>query len=145
MAVKILRVVVASPSDVGAERNILPKVIEEVNRDVAADRDLRLELVTWDRDAYPGFAAGGPQVLIDPILGIPNCDILIGIYWTRFGTPTPHGETGSQHEIDLAIAARAQSTAKSKKPQVMVYFCNRPYNPGSVSVGYSLSCGIESL
>ena len=40
--VQLLRVVVASPSDVQAERNALESVIEELNTGVARDRDLRL-------------------------------------------------------------------------------------------------------
>jgi hypothetical protein len=86
--VRVLRIVVASPGDVQAERNALPEVIAEINRGVAADRDLRLELSRWETDTHPGFHADGPQGAIDPILKIENCDVLIGIFWRRFGTPT---------------------------------------------------------
>jgi internalin A len=44
---KILRVVVASPNDVQAERNALSSALEELNSGVAADRGLRLELSRW--------------------------------------------------------------------------------------------------
>jgi len=50
---------VASPNDVQPERDVLPSVIEEVNRGVAADRELRLELSKWETDAYPGFHLDG--------------------------------------------------------------------------------------
>ena len=46
-AVKVLRVVVASPSDVTAEREIVPRVAEELNRSISADRGLRLEIIEW--------------------------------------------------------------------------------------------------
>ena len=42
--VRIRRIVVASPNDVQAERDALPAVIEELNRGIAAERSLRLEL-----------------------------------------------------------------------------------------------------
>jgi hypothetical protein len=42
--VQLLRVVVASPSDVQAERNALATVIEELNSGIARDRDVRLDL-----------------------------------------------------------------------------------------------------
>lgn len=42
----------ASPSDVQAERDLLPGIIEELNRGIAADRGLRLELSRWENDAY---------------------------------------------------------------------------------------------
>jgi len=49
--VRILRIVLASPGDVQAERELLPGIIEELNRDIAADRGLRLELSRWETDA----------------------------------------------------------------------------------------------
>ena len=71
---KILRVVVASPGDVQAERDRVPVVVAELNRGVAADRGLRLEVYRWETDVYPGFHAEGPQGLIDPILRIEDSD-----------------------------------------------------------------------
>jgi hypothetical protein len=119
--------VVASPGDVQAEREAVPKVVEELNRGVAADRGLRLEVYRWEADAYPGFHAEGPQGLIDPILGIEDSDILIGIFWKRFGTPTADGRTGTEHEIGLAHEA----WTKNKRPQIMVYFNQKAYSPKS--------------
>ena len=97
--IKALRIVVASPGDVQPQRDVLPTVIEELNKSIAADRSLRLELSRWETDAYPGFHPEGPQGLIDPILQIEDCAILIGIFWKRFGTPTADGTTGTEHEF----------------------------------------------
>ena len=69
--VHVLRIVVASPGDVQAERDALQVVLEELNRGIAAERGLRLELVRWETDAYPGFHVDGPQGLIDSILRMP--------------------------------------------------------------------------
>jgi hypothetical protein len=80
MLLNSLRIVVASPSDVQAERNALPTVIEELNNGLARDRGVRLELARWETDAYPGFHSEGPQGLIDGILRLDDCDILIGIF-----------------------------------------------------------------
>jgi internalin A len=120
---RILRVVVASPSDVQSERNVLPSVIDEVNRSVAADRGLRLELSRWEIDAHPGVHSQGPQAMIDPILNIPECDLLIGIFWKRFGTPTGDGKTGTEHELSLAYEAWKETG----RPQIFVYFNQKPY------------------
>ena len=123
--VQLLRVVVASPSDVQAERNALPTVIEELNNSVARDRDLHLELVRWETDAYPGFHPEGPQGLIDDILSIENCDILIGIFWKRFGTPVPDAASGTEHEFQRAYQAWRQTG----RPHIMMYFNQRAYAP----------------
>jgi HEAT repeat protein len=124
---RILRVVVASPSDVQAERDILPTVIDELNRGIAAERNLLLELLRWETDAYPGFHPDGPQGLIDPALKIEDCDILIGIFWKRFGTPTEDAQSGTEHEILHACEARQ----RNHRPQIMVYFNQKAYTPTS--------------
>jgi internalin A len=124
---RILRIVLASPGDVQAERNALPSVLEELNSGVAADRGLRLELARWETDTHPGFHPEGPQGLIDPILKITDCDVLIGIFWKRFGTPTADGKTGTEHEFNLAY----QSWKEKGSPQIVVYFNQRPYTPKS--------------
>ena len=124
---KILRVVVASPGDVQAERDRVPAVVNELNRGIAADQGLRLEVYRWETDAYPGFHAQGPQGLIDPILRIEDPDVLIGIFWKRFGTSTADGRTGAEHEFGLAYEA----WEKTGRPQIMVYFNDEPYSPRS--------------
>ena len=118
---RILRVVVASPGDVQAERDTLPAVIDELNRGIAAERNLLLELLRWETDAYPGFHPDGPQGLIDPVLKIKDCDILIGIFWRRFGPPTKDAQSGTEHEILSACAA----WQKNRRPWIMVYFNQR--------------------
>lgn len=125
--VQIQRLVVASPSDVQPERDVVARVIEEINREIAADRGLRLEVVRWETDAYPGFHPEGPQGLIDPILRIEDCAILVGIFWKRLGTPTKDGKSGTEHEFRLAY----ESWKKTGRPQIMVYFNQRPFTPQS--------------
>lgn len=121
----ILRVVVASPSDVLAERNVLVEVAEELNRGIARDRALHIDISRWETDAYPGFHVEGPQGLIDLALGIEDCDLLIGIFWKRFGTPTADAKSGTEHEFRKAYEA----WKRNKRPQLMIYFKEKPYWP----------------
>lgn len=124
---RIVRVVVASPGDVQAERDTLPAVFDELNLGIAAERNLLLELLRWETDAYPSFHPEGPQGLIDPILNIEDCDILIGLFWKRFGTPTKDTQSGTEHEILSAYQAWQQN----RRPQIMVYFNQKAYTPAS--------------
>lgn len=124
---QILRIVIASPGDVRPERDALEKVAVELNRGVAALAGVRLEVSRWETDAYPGFHPAGPQGLIDPILGIENCDLLVGIFWKHFGTPTPDGTTGTEHEFQTAYA----SWKRTGRPQIMMYFNEKAYTPKS--------------
>ena len=125
--IRVLRVVVASPSDVQTERDLVPVVIEGINRSLGADRGVRLEAIRWETDAYPGLHPDGPQGLIDPILKIEDCDVLVGIFWKRFGTSTREGTTGTEHEFQTAYKAWKNQS----RPQVMVYFNQEPYAPQS--------------
>ena len=123
--VEILNIVIASPGDVPEERNLVEQVIAEINRHFANDRNLRLETARWEIDSYPGFHLDGPQGIIDTVLKIEDADILVGIFWTRFGTPGPDGKTGTEHEIDKAITAWNDKGS----PQPMIYFRTEPFYP----------------
>ena len=118
---------VASPSDVRSERARLDQVVAEVNDGVACDRDLRLELVKWEKDAFPGFHRAGPQGLIDTVIRIEDCDLFIGIFWRRFGTATAEAASGTEHEFLRAYEAW-QAT---RRPHILFYFKNKAFTPGT--------------
>lgn len=122
---RIVRVVVASPGDVPGERKAVASVAEELNRDVAADRNLVLRVVRWETDAFPGFHAKGPQGIVDEVLRIAECDVLIGIFWKRFGTPTRGAKSGTEYEIRKAYA----SWKKRGAPDLMIYFNQKSHTP----------------
>jgi hypothetical protein len=65
--------------------------------------------------------------VIDPIIDVANCDVLIGIFWKRFGTPTMDGQSGTEHEFRTAYEA----WKKHGRPKIMVYFNQRPYTAKS--------------
>ena len=122
---RILTVVVSSPNDVKLERKAISKVIEEVDQEIAAERNLVLRGVLWEKDAHPGLDVDGAQGLLDKILQIKKCDIYIGILWNRFGTPTKDAKSGTEHEFRVAY-----ETWKEKgRPEIMFYFCKRSFNP----------------
>lgn len=93
----------------------------------ALDRKLRLELSRWETDTFPGFHVDGPQGGIDPILKIADCDLLLGVFWRRFGTPTKDAASGTEHEFKLAY----QTWKQQGRPQIMVYFNQKAYTPKS--------------
>jgi hypothetical protein len=81
----ILRVFVASPSDVIEERQLLEEVVKELNLTWSKNLGIRLELVKWETHAFPGIG-DDPQAVINTEIG-DDYDIFIGIMWTRFGSP----------------------------------------------------------
>lgn len=125
---KPIRVVVASPGDVAAERNRLAAVIEELNAEFEGAGCI-LRLYRWETDAFPGFHASGPQGQVDQALNIENCDILIGIFWKRFGTAVPDAASGTEHEFKIAY--ERWKASGGVRPRIMLYFRNEPFFPRS--------------
>jgi len=119
-----IRVVVVSPGDVARERAVAQTVVDELNRGVAGDRGCRLSLWRWEIDARPGMHLEGPQGLIDELMELQDADVVVGVFWKRFGTPTGDADSGTEHELRRAWAA----WQRQGRPEVMVYFCSRAYS-----------------
>jgi NB-ARC domain len=127
--IELVRVVVVSPSDVAGERDIVTSVADELNRRVAPAHGCRLSVWRWETDARPGLHLEGPQGLIDERMEIDDADVVIGIFWKRFGTPTGDAASGTEHELRRAWKAWRQRS----RPDVMVYFCHREEFPASMA------------
>jgi hypothetical protein len=119
---EVMRVFVASPSDVKDERSRMPKVIESLNKTLGKVADVVVELWRWEADATP--AAGEPQALIDPELD--QADVVVVIFWNRFGMQTKAGTTGTEGEVYRSL----ERWNRLRRPQVMIYFCMRPSTLG---------------
>jgi formylglycine-generating enzyme required for sulfatase activity len=122
-----LRMVVASPSDVEAERKLTEGVVADINAGVGEDRGLVVKVTKWENNAFPGFHSGGPQALIDSILRIPECDIFVAILWKHFGTPVGDAMSGTEHEFGQAF----ESWKRNGRPQIFFYFNQKAYKPHS--------------
>jgi hypothetical protein len=77
--------------------------------------------VGWETHSSPELS-GRPQQLINERILAP-CDLLVGIFWTRLGTPTGESLSGSVEEIERHLQAG--------KP-AMVYFSTAPVSPQSL-------------
>ena len=65
-----------------------------------------------------------PQDVINCQL-VQECDILIGMFWTKIGTNTGVSESGTVEEIDQFVEAG--------KP-TLLYFSSRPINPDKIDM-----------
>jgi len=110
----VYQVMIASPGDVQTERNLVRDVIAEWNGTHAASRGIVLLPVGWDTDAHPEMGEH-PQAIINRQI-LDNSDILVAVFWSKLGTPTPTAESGTVEEIDRHLA--------SQKP-ALLYFSAR--------------------
>lgn len=124
---RVVRIVVCSPGDVMPERELVQRVATEINQHHANTAGIELKCWRWETDTYPAFHVDGPQGHIDRMMKIEDCDVVIGIFWKRFGTPTMGVGSGTEHELRTAHEA----WKRDGRPQVMVYFSRAPYAPRS--------------
>ncbi len=97
-------VFLASPGDVGAERQYVRKFFDEYNRHTAHIWRARFEVVDWEN--YSSTGVGRPQELItrqtlDKYRQ--SLALVIGIMGQRFGSPTGKAESGTEEEFDWAM------------------------------------------
>ena len=116
-----ISVFLASPGDVEKERGIAFDLIHEWNDLHTDEKSAALQIKTWKTSAYPELnkrpqAAVNSQVLDD-------CDIVIGIFWTRFGSPTGVADSGTEEEIRRSMA--------DNRP-VLLYFSDVPASPSQI-------------
>src|SRR5271165_3184230 len=101
---RVIRVALASPSDVAQERTKVEGLISEINPLLVREMDLAMVLSRWE-NLPPEFNEGGPQAIIDQALAFERADLFIGIFANRLGTTSPDGQTGSEHEFGIAYSA----------------------------------------
>jgi hypothetical protein len=111
----IYKILVASPGDVEDERRAIPEVIAEWNHINADARKVVLLPIKWETHSAP-MIGGRPQAIINEQV-VHGCDMLIGVFWTRIGSPTGVSESGTVEEVEWFI--------NNDKP-VMLYFSSKP-------------------
>jgi hypothetical protein len=75
----------------------------------------------WETHSSPELGARAQELINSRVLK--DCDLLIGVFWTRLGTPTGKSESGTVEEIEEHI--------KAGKP-AMIYFSSKPVAPQSI-------------
>ncbi|HEX8573095.1 MAG TPA: DUF4062 domain-containing protein [Allosphingosinicella sp.] len=112
------RVLVASPSDLAEEREAIVEALGDWNAQHAVTEGVVLLPVRWETHARPESGTR-PQAAINRQL-VDDCDILLGMFWTRLGTSTGVAPSGTVEEIDRTVGGG--------KP-ALLYFSDRPVAP----------------
>ncbi len=112
---RIVRVMIAAPSDVDVDRKVIRDTVYEWNFVHSDDKNLGLLPVGWDTHAAPSMG-DRPQAIINKQV-LKGCELLIAVFWTRLGTPTGKHASGTVEEIEEHL--------KAGKP-AMLYFSSAP-------------------
>jgi len=115
---KVYKVLIASPGDVIEERMAISDVISEWNNLHSENNNVVLLPVKWETHSAP-LMGNRPQGVINNQI-VQTCDMAVGVFWTRLGSPTGVSESGTAEEIEWFI--------KNDKP-VMLYFSSAHVDP----------------
>ena len=111
----VLRVLVASPSDVPKARDAVESAIHSWNSSHAATRSIVLLPWRWE-SSYVPLLGDHPQSIINE-QGVDGADIVVALFGSRLGSPTREAVSGTVEEIERAV--------NSGKP-VHPYFSTAP-------------------
>jgi hypothetical protein len=117
----VFKVMIASPSDVLAERNIVRELLSEWNAVHADTRQIVLLPASSETHSVPEMGDRAQAIINKQVLK--GCDLLVGVFWTRIGTATREFESGTVEEIEQHM--------KAERP-TMLYFSSAPIVPNRV-------------
>lgn len=99
----VLRVMIASPSDIPDARDAVERAIYEWNNANAKNKQVVLMPWRWETSSVP-VLGDHPQSLINA-QGVDESDIVIALFGSRLGSPTPAAASGTAEEIQRAVDA----------------------------------------
>ena len=116
--VEKLLVFLASPGDVPTERRYVEEIVAELNRTVASDKDVVLQVISWENNAFPGYGQDAQALVNAQIAEMSKYALFVGIMWNRLGTLTPRAASGTVEEFERAVDALKQK----RQPEIWFYF-----------------------
>jgi hypothetical protein len=138
---RVIQIFVASPGDVEEERQSVRTIIHDWNETHTTLRRLMLLPVMWELQAAPELGAR-PQGIINRKL-LDSCDILVGVFWTRIGTPTGKASSGTVEEL---------RRFRRRNGRIMLYFSDTPIPPAQTDptqyeklIEFRKQCQLEGI
>ncbi|MAS95065.1 MAG: hypothetical protein CMO55_17860 [Verrucomicrobiales bacterium] len=108
---KIVKIVFCGPGDVSKELEIAAEVIEKWNLRNFEALNCGVSLTNWKKNSVPSMEKRGQAVINGQL--IDEADLMIAVFWRRFGTPTGMHSSGTEEEVVRAMA---------REIPVMLYF-----------------------
>ena len=89
----VFNVLIASPSDVPKERQAISDCLHAWNALHSKDTGKVLLPVMWESHSAPSMTERAQGVINEQL--VRSCDMLIGVFWTRLGSPTGKAKSGT--------------------------------------------------
>jgi hypothetical protein len=111
----VINVMIACPSDVATEGQVIIDVIQEWNSINSEDKQMVLMPISWKTHSSPKMGERAQEVINKQVLE--HCDPLVALFWTRLGSPTGNSRSGTVEEIEKHLDAGRPT---------MIYFSSAP-------------------
>jgi hypothetical protein len=95
---EVLNILIASPSDVTEEREVVERAIQDWNAAHFLNVGVILYPIRWESHTFPA-SGERPQAIINKQI-VDAGDVLIGIFGYKLGTPTGAAQSGTIEEIE---------------------------------------------
>lgn len=120
---KVYEILIASPSDVKEERELIKNTIFQWNSTNSKEMGIVLLPLMWETHSTPSLKDTAQNVINSQI--VDNADILIGIFWTKLGTPTKNHKSGTAEEIERFV---------EMKKEILIYTSKKEINPMEIDL-----------
>jgi len=110
-AIDLVKLTFCGPSDVAKELELARAVVDQWNLRHGEARGFWIKVQHWSTDCHPSLG-DRPQGIVNTQI-IDDSDILVAIFWSRFGSSTGAASSGTEEEIRRGVHL---------KKKVMVYF-----------------------
>jgi len=117
----IIQICIVSPGDIPEWRNETERFIKEYT----PPKDVIIDVVRWEKDTPNTSNIKDIQGHININL-IDESDILVGMFWSKFGTATKNAKSGTEEEIKRHL---------EKEKPVILYLIDEPIKPSVVNSG----------
>lgn len=99
----VLQVLIASPGDIGEERNAVESALHGWNSSRAQREQVILLPRRWEKDSAPTMGCDGQEIINAQL--VDKSDIVIALFDSKLGMATPRAVSGTAEEIERAMDA----------------------------------------
>lgn len=107
----LIKLALCGPGDVAKEISLAREVVNQWNLQHGEAKGFWVQHKHWSTDSHPELG-DRPQAVINKQM-IDESDVLVAVFWSRFGTPTGVAGSGTEEEIRRGVKLGRK---------VMVYF-----------------------
>lgn len=100
--ITVYKIMLSCPGDIDDQyKNDIRSAADLFNKTTGRNLNILLDIVDWKSDSYPESRKKGQEAINEQLVN--KSDMIIALFWTRFGSPTDKYGSGTEEEIELMI------------------------------------------